>query len=159
MDLRETIERIVAAMLPERLYLRSYECTVEAQDDEGKLDLLPDDERIRGTGLQGVPLYHGLPGVTVRVVPGARVLLQFVGGDPTKPYASLWRSGDIEEISFDGGSAPVARQGDAVAVYWPASVEFTGAIVGTPSGSISGTMTIATPGSGLITSGATRVKA
>lgn len=157
MDLRETIERIVAAVLPERLYLRSYECTVEAQSADGSLDLLPDDERIRGTGLQGVPIYHGLPGVTVRVVTGARVLLQFVGGDPTKPYASLWRSGDIEEISFDGGSAPVARQGDPVAVYWPTSVPIAGTING---GALTGAfLTIATQGSGVIQSGAARVKA
>jgi hypothetical protein len=156
MDFREAVERVIEYVVRDRLYLRAYECTVERQAADGSLDLLPDDERIRGTGLSGVPIYHGLPGVTVTVTPGARVLLQFVSGDPQRPFASLWRSGDIEEISFNGGTAPVARQGDPVACYWPASVAFTGLLNGV---SFSGTMTIATPGAGLIESGAARVKA
>lgn len=156
---RAALERIIESIFPERIYLRSYECSVERQADDGSLDLLPDDAVIRGLGLQGVPIYHGLPGVTVRVVPGARVLLQFVAGDPAKPYASLWRSGDIVDISFNGGTAPVARQGDAVAVYWPASVPVTGAVTGAVAGTFAGTLTIATQGAGIIQSGAERVKA
>lgn len=156
MDPRAALERIIEAIVGDRTYLRSYECTVERQADDGSLDLLPDDARIRGTGLSGVPIYHGLPGVTVRVRQGARVLLQFVGGDPTKPYASLWRSGDIEEISFNGGQAPIARQGDPVAVYWPASVTVAGTVDGN---AFTGTLTIATQGAGVIQSGASRTKA
>jgi hypothetical protein len=159
MDPRSAIERFIAYVVRDRVYLRSYECTVEAQNADGSVDLLPDNEEIRGTGLQAVPVYHGLPGVTVRVTPGARVLLQFVNGDPSRPYASLWRSGDIEEISFNGGQAPVARQGDPVAVYWPATLSFTGAIVGTPSGTITGVMTVGTQSAGIIQSGAAKVKA
>lgn len=159
MDPRASFARVIAYVVRERVYLRSYESTVESQNDDGTVDLLPDSDAIRGTGLQSVPIYHGLPGVTVRVVPGARVLLQFVGGDPAKPYASLWRSGDIEEISFNGGQAPVARQGDAVAVYWPATLNFTGAIVGTPSGTITGVLTVGTQSAGIIQTGASKVKA
>lgn len=159
MDPRAAFDRIIAHVMRDRVYLRSYECAVEAQNADGSVDLLPDSDEIRGTGLQSVPIYHGLPGVTVRVVPGARVLLQFVGGDPSKPYASLWRSGDIEEISFNGGQSPVARQGDPVAVYWPAKLSFTGAIVGTPSGTITGVMTVGTQSAGIIQSGAAKVKA
>lgn len=158
MDPREAIRRIIDYVVRERVYLRSYECTVEAQNDDGTVDLLPDDDAIRGTGLQSVTIYHGLPGVTVRVVPGARVLLQFTNANPSKPYASLWRSGDIEEISFNGGQAPVARQGDPVAVYWPA----TAAIVGTisaPAGAFVGTLTLGTQSAGIIQSGASKVKA
>lgn len=156
MDAIAALERLVLSFFPERLYLRSWECEVARQAADGTLDLVPDDERIRGAGLQGVPIFHGLPGVTVTVVPGARVLLQFVGGDPSKPFASLWRSGDIEEISFNGGTAPIARQGDPVAVYWPASVPVTGTLGGQP---FTGTMTIASQGAGIIQSGAQRAKA
>lgn len=159
MDMRAAFERIVAGLTQDRIYLRSYECTVERQHGDGSVDLLADDESIRGTGLSNVPVYHALPGVTVRVVVGARVLLHFVNADPQKPYASLWRSGDIEEISFNGGQAPVARQGDAVAVYWPSTLRFTGAIVGAPSGSIDGTITISTQSAGIIQTGAAKVKA
>lgn len=153
-DVRAALERLIDAVL-DRTYLRSYECTVERQADDGSLDLLPDDERVRGNGLQGVPIYHGLPGVTVRVKQGARVLLQYVGGDPQKPYASLWRSGDIDEISFDGGQAPVARQGDSVAVYWPA-ISVSGTVSG---GAVSGTLVLGNQSAGIIQTGAARVKA
>jgi hypothetical protein len=156
MDPLAAIERVIEYVTRDRLYLRTFEAEVLRQADDGTLDLMPDDERVRGTGLQGVPIYHGLPGVTVRVVAGARVLLQFVSGDPSKPFASLWRSGDIEELSFNGGSAPIARQGDPVAVYWPASVPFTGTLAGQP---FVGTLTITTPGPGIIQEGADRVRA
>jgi hypothetical protein len=158
MDPREAIRRIIDYVVRERIYLRSYECTVEAQNDDGTVDLLPDDDAVRGTGLQSVPIYHGLPGVTVRVVPGARVLLQFVNADPSRPYASLWRSGDIEEISFNGGQAPVARQGDPVAVYWPATANITGTITA-PGGAFVGILTLGTQSAGIIQSGAAKVKA
>jgi hypothetical protein len=154
-DARAAIERILEYVTRDRLYLRTFEATVERQASDGTLDLLPDDERIRGTGLQGVPIYHGLPGVTVTVVPGARVLLQFVAGDPTRPFASLWRSGDIEEISFNGGQAPVARQGDPVAVYWPVV-----SVSGTAGGvQVAGVLAIGNQSAGIIQSGAARVKA
>lgn len=156
MDFRAALERLISYVVRDTTFLRSYECTVERQAADGTLDLMPDNPAIAGTGLQGVPIYHGLPGVTVTVTPGARVLLQFVNGDPTKPYASLWRSGDIEEIRFNGGTAPIARQGDAVACYWPASVTFAGLLAGQ---AFTGTMTIATPGAGLIQSGAARARA
>lgn len=155
MDIREALERIIAHVTRDRVYLRSYECTVEQQNADDTLDLIPDDASIRGTGLQSVPIYHGLPAVRVRVSPGARVLLQFVGGDPTKPYASLWRSGDIEEILFNGGSAPIARQGDAVAIYWPEVL-----VSGTAGGvAVTGTVTIGTQSAGVIQTGASKVKA
>lgn len=156
MDARAALERIIDFVARDRLYLRTFECTVERQADDGTLDLVPDDERIRGTGgLQGVPIYHGLPGVTVTVVQGARVLLQFVGGDPSKPFASLWRSGDIEQISFNGGQSPVARKGDPVAVYWPA-ISVTGTVSG---GSVSGVVVLGTQSPGIIQEGAARVTA
>lgn len=158
MDFEAAIRRIIAALTADRTYLRTYEAVVERQAADGSLDLMPDDDAVRGNGLQGVPIYHGLPGVTVRVKQGARVTLQFVGGDPSKPFASLWRSGDIEEISFDGGAAPVARQGDMVEVSWPANVPLVGSISG--AGALSGAfLTITTKGIGIIQSGAPRVKA
>lgn len=159
MEPRKALERFIAYVVRDRVYLRSYECTVQRQHDDLTLDLLPDDPVIRGTGLSNVPIYHGLPGVEVRVLAGARVLLSFVGADPSKPCASLWRSGDIEDLRFNGGQSPIARVGDAVAVYWPASISFTGVLTGTPSGSITGTLSIATQGSGIIQSGASKVKA
>jgi hypothetical protein len=159
MDPREALERIVRYVTRQTLYLHEFECTVERDHGDGTLDLLPDDLRVRGTGLSRVSIRHGLPGVTVRVVTGSRVLLGFVEGDPRRPYASLWQPGSIEEISFDGGDASVARLGDIVVCSWPSSLAFTGTLAGAVSGTIAGTLTIATQSSGTIQSGAQRVRA
>lgn len=156
MDPRESLEKFVRWVMRDVLYLRNFAATVEGQHDDDTLDLLPDDERVRGTGLSRVPIRHGLPGVRVRVPVGARVLLGFEAGDPTRPFAHLWDPGSIESLSFDGGEAPIARAGDPVACYWPASVPFTATLAGN---AFVGAMTIGTPGAGIIQSGAARVKA
>jgi hypothetical protein len=102
------------------------------------LDLLPDAEWLRGNGTSQVPIRHGVPGMACKVPPGARVLLSFDGGDPRKPYASLWEGAAIE-VSFAGGQQPIARVGDQVVVTvagvvaGPAAVTATGVIMaGTP---------------------------
>lgn len=159
MDPRAALERIVQFVTRQTLYCRSFEATVERDHGDNTLDLLPDDARVRGTGLSRVPIRHGLPGVTVRVVTGSRVLLGFVEADPRKPYASLWQPGSIEEVSFDGGEASIARVGDIVVCSWPASLAFTGTLAGPVSGTIAGTLTIGTQSSGTIQSGAARVRA
>lgn len=158
MDLREAIERIMRDVLAPTRYHADYAASVEAQHDDDTLDLLPDDESIRGTGLSHVPIRHGLPGVRVRVVVGSRVLLRFEAGDPRRPYAALWEPGAIEEISFDGGQAPVARRGDSVAVYWPGilTVGPGSTINGQP---FAGTVIVSSQSAGIIQSGAPRVKA
>jgi hypothetical protein len=156
MDPKSRLANFIRWVMRDTIYHGTYECTVERQHDDDSLDLLPDDERVRGTGLSRVELWHGLPGVRVKVVVGSRVLLAFRNGDPTKPYASLWQRGSIEEISFDGGQSPIARQGDAVAVYWPPSLTIVGAI---PAGALTGTVTIGTQSAGVIQTGATKVLA
>src|SRR5512133_210126 len=89
--LLEAIRALVDACVGQRLdYQALYPCTVVAQDGLGRLDLLPDDAKIRGTGFQGVPILSGLPGFVSTVAPGARVLLGFRGGDPQRPFAALW---------------------------------------------------------------------
>jgi hypothetical protein len=110
---------------------------------------------MRGDGLAKVPIRHGLPGVTVKVKQGARLLLGFEAGDPRRPYASLWEPGAIEEISIDGGDQPIARAGDPVTVFWPPSVPV---VLTSPTGVFTGTMTITTAASGLIDDGAQRFK-
>lgn len=155
-DARAALERLIQWVTRDHLYLAQYECTVERQHDDYTLDLLPDDERIRGTGLSRVEIRHGLPGVLVRVAVGSRILLGFTAADPKRPYASLWSAEAIESLSFNGGTAPVARVGDAVTVYWPASVAVVGTINLLP---FNGTLTITSPSVGVIESGAPRVLA
>ncbi len=106
--LRGSLERLIRWVTRDSLYLGQYTCQVMAQAGDGSLDLLPDDARLRAEGLQSVPIRHGLPGVTVEVPAGERVLLSFDGGDPSKPYAALWHAGQATRIVFSYGTVEAA---------------------------------------------------
>jgi hypothetical protein len=75
------------------LYARWYPAKVVRQAEDGTLELYPDDESIRGNGITHVPIRHGLPGVTVKVKLGQKVILFFEDGDPKKPACALWPDG------------------------------------------------------------------
>lgn len=94
-------------------YLALYPCVVSGQDDDGRLHLVPEDTRL--SSCRGVPVRLGIPGVTVRVATGARVLLGFEAGDPARPVATLWESGSVTELVVNGATTGVAREGDSVA--------------------------------------------
>lgn len=122
------VERLV---LPRLDPLAFYPATVVSQGDDDTVDLKPDSRRF-GVGLAMVPIRHGIPGVSVRVRPGARVLLAFEGGDPQRPFCSLWEAGGLESLTVEastkillkapnviaaeveGNARRVARQGDLV---------------------------------------------
>lgn len=111
--LRAIIEGLVGSRL-DRLAL--YPARVVAQSaDRLTLDLQPDDARIPPCA--GVPIRHGIPGVTVTVASGSRVLLGYAAGDPMQPYAALWEAGSVVSLSVNGGSTRVARVGDTVASH------------------------------------------
>jgi hypothetical protein len=105
--LRGALERLVRWVTRDALFLGQFTAQVITQAADGTLDLLPEDTRLRATGLQAVPIRHGLPGVKVKVPPGERVLLGFDQGDARKPYAALWHSGAVIEVQI-GGVLPVA---------------------------------------------------
>lgn len=113
------LDRFLAGVRQEVIYSRLYPAEVVTQNADGTLQLLPDDERVRGAGLDRVPIRCGLPGFEVRVKAGARVRLGFDGGDPSRPFASLWDADPsvVESISFAGGTRPIARVGDTVQVF------------------------------------------
>lgn len=101
-------------------YYGKYEAKVVSQSaDKATVDLQPTDSRL--SGLQHVPLRHGVPGMTVQVQPDSYVLLGWDGGDPQKPYAALWK-GDASAIQLNlkattivlnDGTNHVARVGDS----------------------------------------------
>ena len=84
---------------------------VVAQRDDGTLDLRAEDERLGAPA--SIP-YRTLRGLSVAVAPGARVLLGFEGGDPSRPVALLWELGDATVIRVNNGDVKVARDGDDV---------------------------------------------
>lgn len=105
--LRGKLEAVIRWVMRDTIYLGTYTAEVASQAADGTLDLLPDDDRLKAEGLQGVPIRHGLPGVTVAVPAGERVLLGFDGGDPDKPFAALWHEGQVTAVNV-GGTDKVA---------------------------------------------------
>lgn len=111
-----TLTALVGRILGRRLdYLASYPSTVVRQTGDGlSLEVLPDDERVRGRGLTRVQIRHGSPGWGVRVPSGTRVTLKFDDGDPKRPYVADWEPGEVDLVTFAGGTQSAARQGDMV---------------------------------------------
>lgn len=109
-DLAAIVESLTGSRFD---YSRFYPATVVKQAADGTLELLADAKKVRGNGITQVPIRHGLPGVSVKVNPEARVLLFFENGDPRKPAAALWPDGSsCEEISI---KAPTVKiDGDLV---------------------------------------------
>jgi hypothetical protein len=103
--LRGSLERLIRWVTRDTIYLTLYSAQVIRQAADGTLDLLPDDLRLQSAGLQGVPIRHGLPGVTVEVPAGETVLLGFDSGDPARPYAALWHAGQVTKVRIGGTEA------------------------------------------------------
>lgn len=111
-------------------YHALYPAEVRAQNEDKTLELRPGSTKL--PGFSRVAIRHGLPGVTVTVKQGARVLLGFEGGNPEKPYAALWTADSLDtltveaetkvtvrapEVIFadtDSSARRVAREGDVV---------------------------------------------
>jgi hypothetical protein len=132
---KAAITAIVHAILGRRLdYLAPVLCKVVAIDGAGRLEVKPDDAR--RPPMTRVPT-RTLPGLSWTPKAGGKVLVCFEGGDPRKPYASLWETGDIDaltlgaaskvelnspELQVNGGQSPVAYQGAMVQVFHPALI-------------------------------------
>jgi hypothetical protein len=103
-------------------FFGAYFGTIIKQNPDDSVDVRLDD--VRFPGLMMVPLALGLPGVRVKVVPGARVAVEFKAGNPAQPMATVWGGGTVLQltldatiIKFNGGILPVARQSDLAGPY------------------------------------------
>jgi len=129
--LRSGLVAVVREELRACDYLAMYPCQVVAQHTNGTVDVIPDSERM--PPLSSVPLRGPAPGAKVTLPSaGARALLGFLEGTPSKHYAMAWEQGT--------GGAAVARVGDTVVaaaamVTWMSQV--AGAINGLAPGSVS----------------------
>lgn len=158
-------------VLPRLDPLAFYSARVVRQNEDGTLELKPDEKRF-GDGLSAVPIRHGLPGVSVRVKSGARILLGFDGGDVRRPFAALWEPGSLESLTIEAETkvvviapsvvlgdedkaAPVATLGCVVECLMPPLVPIAGTLNGAP---FSGSLTITDPILGVIDSAASKTK-
>lgn len=85
---------------------------VVAQDGEGKLELQPDGSTVPGEAK--VPIRHGVPGLTVKVPAGTRVLLTYEEGDPARPVAEGWESGTPLEVALESDVSLSFKSADVV---------------------------------------------
>lgn len=117
----QRIASVVDALVGRRIDCSNHypaQCLSDSAAD-GSVELIADDPRIRGTGMERVPVRPGLPGTTVKLAAGARVTLYFEDNDVKKPAASLWQGGaGVLEILIEADTkltlkAPTVRvEGD-----------------------------------------------
>lgn len=127
--LKAAITAIVRGATRRMDYLALYPAKVLTDHGDNTLDLEPDDARLGK--LVKVPLRLFLPGVTLTVVEGARVLLGFEGGDPARPVAQLWHEGTLKTLTVKASTqvvidCPDIRSGSGGAtkhVAWKEDVE------------------------------------
>ncbi len=158
MTVAEALKACIEAVVGRRLTFTAwYPARVVSQDAQGRLEVILDDSPLgKELGMSAVPIRHGVPGLTVEVPPGARVRVGFDAADPAQPFAALWDEGSVTSVSFAGGTRAVARVGDPVQCFFPPSMAVTGTVSGNP---FVGTITIVTPGTGIIQGGAPKVQA
>lgn len=127
----DLIENLVGRRID---YSRMYTAVVSKQNGDGSLQLLVDNEKIRGTGHNNVPLRLGLPGMSAQLLVGARVRVGFEDGDPSKPFAALFDTdAAFVSISFAKGTQAMARQGDLVQSGGPGTTVTFAPLPGSPA--------------------------
>jgi hypothetical protein len=113
--LRAELAKFVRAVTARFEHAVLYPATVRAQAGDGTL-ALELDAGAPVPSLVGVPIRHGLPGVTaVAVAVGARVRVGFDGADPARPFAALWDARNATSVTFNGSTRQMARTDDSTA--------------------------------------------
>lgn len=138
----ESLKRFIRFVMTDTRYMRLYPATVQSQLADGTLEVLPDDPTIRGDGML-VRILTGLPNTTVEVAQGARCLIGFLDGDPSKPYVAEWEGNGLVRLGLDGGARPIARAGDQVEVATLPTTPVSGLVQGTLT--VPGTPPVVTP--------------
>lgn len=106
-------KRFVRSLFSRIDYLALYPCKVVGQNSDGTLELVPDAKSKLGT-LSNIPLRRRAPAEKVVISAGARVLLAFEEGSPTKPVALLFDLGPGSLVSIE------TTAGDHIALVSPA---------------------------------------
>ena len=162
------VRAMIRAELPRLRFLGIYSYTVQAANGS-RVDVTPTDTTLGLPSIPGLPIS---PSILGEGVTGAKVgsiaLVEFVNGDRTRPVvvslsapssqATVDASGTLAlgpgatQVTLAGGTAPIARRGDAVTVYLGSSpIAVSGTINGTAS--FVGTFTPAGPAVGIIARG------
>jgi hypothetical protein len=116
--LKANLIELVRVAFPGIDYQALYPARVVAQNVDGTLELQPDSARL--PGLSHIPIRLGIPGASVKVSAGARVLVGFAGGSPAAPIATLWEAGGLVELAI---TATTIKLGEATPAFAAALAE------------------------------------
>lgn len=117
---KQGLAAFIRSVLSNVDYLAMYPCVIVAQNADGTLELKPDDARLP-PGFSKVPLRLGIPGCSVTVAAGSRVMIGWNNGVRSKPFAALFESSTVTQLKLNAtsivlnnGALAVARVSDTV---------------------------------------------
>lgn len=104
--LKAAFARLVERFTRRLDYLALYPATVLIDHGDMTVDVRPDRPQVAGElpELVAIPLRVNFPGlVSVKVKAGARVLVGFEHGDPSRPFAQPYSAADLELFIIQSG--------------------------------------------------------
>lgn len=101
----------VKQQIPQLDRMSLYEARVIAQRADGTLDLKCDNATIGDC--PGTPIWHGLPGMSVTVAPGARVKVGFDAASPTGRFCLTFKT-EAEALSITITADTISLRADEV---------------------------------------------
>jgi hypothetical protein len=105
-----SFEAAVRRIFGQRIdFLAAYPARVVKQNADGTLELFPDYGRL--PTYKNVPIRYGVPGVTATIAAGGRVLLEFAGGDPQRPIATVWESASVTLLTITASAIKLGGSG------------------------------------------------
>lgn len=120
---RSLMDQALEPVRHEAQYAKRYRCKVVSEDPATRrVNVLVDDERMRGRGVARCAVRVGIPGAHVENIVGARCLVGWDDGDPALPYVDGWESDTAEStvvITYPGGTRPAGGLGSMVRVILP----------------------------------------
>lgn len=154
-SLADALRAAIVRLGPDVDTLALHPATVVTQSEDGStVDVRCENPRL--ASMTKLPLWLGAPGLRAWVPRGASVLVGFLGGDRSLPFATLWWKSEAEELRFkasrkvsfdtpdlvlggESGGRAVACVGDAFT--------FSGI---SPTGPVTGSGTLGGPGAGRV---------
>jgi hypothetical protein len=165
--LRAIVREEVAAFL----FLASWEYTVDGVNGDGTVNCsISGAPAPLPTSLNNVPVSPGPEGATSTPTVGNVCTIRFVNGNPAR-YRVVGNAPLVKSVTIDatdtvnigpsvsnavvlaGGTAPMARMGDAGQVYFPTIPMVCVGTTAAPPGAFSGTVTFVQPGTMTIITG------
>ncbi len=97
-------------------YLVYYPAVVKSDNGDNTYDVICDNKALgEFSGLQKIPLRVGLPGTTVVVPVGSRVLVGFEEGNPSQPIICLFSAGtSMTEVAIGAAAVALAKAQEAL---------------------------------------------